>query len=631
MKVVFLFLLLASVLSGAEKITSFHSRVTVFPDGWLDVVETIVVRVEGKEIRRGIFRDFPQTYQTRWGFREKRPFEVESVTRNGRREAHQVNQIQMGTRVLIGSEDVMLPRNTEQIYEIRYRTRFQLITGENGVDELYWNVTGNEWGFPIDRVSAVVEIPSGITIQEAFAWTGPAGAKGRDYTSDHEGNRAVFESTKGMGKGEGMTVIVKWPTGLLEAAAYEKPGLFESNPGLVTGMMLVGAGLLFYVVMWFLVGRDPPKGVIIPRWEPPEGFTPGGVRYLRNLRFDDLCFSAGLLGLAAEGHLKMDEKNGEYSVTKKGGPPPMSPVAGALFSKLFRYKKKVRLVTSNHATISGARTAFAEALVGKIDRSYFLANFNAWLPGITCGLLGMLFMLMASANGDASFVGFFLFLVLIFSTFSRVSTLITLAHCGGWNGLKNGIRRRWGVLLCWVIGWGILAYSTGLWVGVFGLWVFVSGVIFHNLIKRPTKKGRRIMDEIEGFREYLKVAEEDRLNLENPPEKTPELFEKFLPFALALDVEQEWSEKFDEVLRAAGKAEGSTSRGSGYQPSYYTGDFSRGSQALTAAALGGALTSALTSAAVAPSSTGSSGGGFSSGGGGGFSGGGGGGGGGGGW
>ncbi len=54
------------------------------------------------------------------------------------------------------------------------------------------------------------------------------------------------------------------------------------------------------------------------------------------------------------------------------------------------------------------------------------------------------------------------------------------------------------------------------------------------------------MDEMEGFREYLKVAEEERLNLENPPEKTPELFEKFLPYALALNVEQEWSEKFDE-------------------------------------------------------------------------------------
>ncbi len=123
------------------------------------------------------------------------------------------------------------------------------------------------------------------------------------------------------------------------------------------------------------------------------------------------------------------------------------------------------------------------------------------------------------------------------------------------------------------------------------------------------------------------MAEEDRLNLENPPEKTPELFEKFLPYALALDVEQEWSEKFDEVLKAAGKAAGE----SNYQPTYYIGNFSSTSQAFTGVAIGGALTSALTTASSAPTSSGggSSGGGYS--GGGGFSGGGGGGGGGGGW
>lgn len=67
------------------------------------------------------------------------------------------------------------------------------------------------------------------------------------------------------------------------------------------------------------------------------------------------------------------------------------------------------------------------------------------------------------------------------------------------------------------------------------------------------------MDEIEGFREYLKVAEEERLNFENPPEKTPEIFEEFLPYALALDVEQKWSEKFDETLKTPGKSGGDLS------------------------------------------------------------------------
>lgn len=142
-------------------------------------------------------------------------------------------------------------------------------------------------------------------------------------------------------------------------------------------------------------------------------------------------------------------------------------------------------------------------------------------------------------------------------------------------------------------------------------------------MKAPTKEGRQILDEIDGFREYLQVAEEDRLNLENPPEKTPELFERFLPFALALGVEQEWSQKFDAILKSVGE---STQSGS-YQPSFYSGSSTGMDGMMTGAALGAAMTSALTTASTAPSSSSGGGGG----GGGGSSGGGGGGGGGGGW
>src|SRR5438093_1579210 len=73
-------------------------------------------------------------------------------------------------------------------------------------------------------------------------------------------------------------------------------------------------------------------------------------------------------------------------------------------------------------------------------------------------------------------------------------------------------------------------------------------------LQAPSVEGRQVMDQIEGFREYLGVAEEDRLNALNPPDKTPELFERFLPYAIALDVENAWAERFAGVLVAAGAA-----------------------------------------------------------------------------
>ena len=73
-------------------------------------------------------------------------------------------------------------------------------------------------------------------------------------------------------------------------------------------------------------------------------------------------------------------------------------------------------------------------------------------------------------------------------------------------------------------------------------------------MKAHTKEGRAITDQIEGFRQYLGVAEEDRLNALHPPDKTPELFERFLPYAIALDVENAWAKRFAGVLAAASVA-----------------------------------------------------------------------------
>ena len=135
------------------------------------------------------------------------------------------------------------------------------------------------------------------------------------------------------------------------------------------------------------------------------------------------------------------------------------------------------------------------------------------------------------------------------------------------------------------------------------------------------------MDQIEGFRQYLSVAEEDRLEHLNPPKKTPELFEKFLPYAIAVDCENTWAQRFAGVLAAAGVGAAVSS--------WYSGDrMSTDSITSFTDRLGSTLPSTISSAATPPGSSGGGGGsdfGSSGSSGGGSSGGGGGGGGGSGW
>jgi uncharacterized membrane protein len=123
------------------------------------------------------------------------------------------------------------------------------------------------------------------------------------------------------------------------------------------------------------------------------------------------------------------------------------------------------------------------------------------------------------------------------------------------------------------------------------------------------------LDQVEGFKMFLGAVDGDRLNRANPPEQTPEVFEKFLPYALALDVEQDWSEKFSGLLAMAGSA---PSDGHGaVLPSYYTGE----TNGLLGSSFGSSFTdsfsSAISSSSTAPGSGAGGGAGGSGGGGGG--------------
>ena len=169
-----------------------------------------------------------------------------------------------------------------------------------------------------------------------------------------------------------------------------------------------------------------------------------------------------------------------------------------------------------------------------------------------------------------------------------------------------------------VVVMGILVAATSILLLPPLIVIGAANVWFYRLLKRPTAGGRKVMDQVEGFGMYLGTAEQSQLAYAHPPERTPELFERYLPYALALDVENAWAESFSEVLARAGE---------GGQP--YTPTWCRGTGWTTlgpagfAAAAADSLTGALSSAGTAPGSTSGAGGGGSSGGGGGGGGGGG--------
>jgi uncharacterized membrane protein len=134
----------------------------------------------------------------------------------------------------------------------------------------------------------------------------------------------------------------------------------------------------------------------------------------------------------------------------------------------------------------------------------------------------------------------------------------------------------------------------------------------------PTREGRAVLDRIAGFRHYLSITEEDRLEALHPPEKTPELFERYLPYAIALKVENQWADRFTATLAAAAAS------GQAQTMAWYSGHSDPWNDpGGFADSVGSSLASTISSSSTAPGSSSGSGGGGSSGGGGGGGGGGG--------
>ncbi|MDE0596479.1 MAG: DUF2207 domain-containing protein [Roseibacillus sp.] len=601
-----------------ERILSFDSHIVAEKGGDLVVTEKIQVRAEGKEIKRGIFRDIPRLQQTKWGLKKKKPFSVLSVKKNGKKEHYVTEEIgRGGMRIRIGQKHKFLKAGV-YTYEISYRTGMQLYFEEKR-DALYWNVNGTEWAFPIDKVSATVVLPDGIVATKAWGYTGKRGAKGEDYRARIEGKGAQFETTRGLRKKENFTLMLEWPPGLLDPIAYErgKVSLLKDHPGVLFAALLMVGALAYYLVAWFLVGKDPDKGVIIPHYDPPRGFSPGAVRFLDRMGYDNTCFSAGVVGLAVKGvaTIAQDGKK-TYTVTPNDlseQKEPLGPDEERLYSRLLG-SGSIELKQANHGRISGARTAHQKMLSSKLEKTHFLRNGKWWMTGLLITLVATLVLVFATgASPPALFMMVWLSLWTI-GTSALVSRCVNLWRSGSAAVAVAVTLFAVPFALGWIGGAIAFWFLIGSWATGAFIFAGLLNLIFYHLIKAPTHLGRKVMDHIEGFRHYLRVAEEERLNMENPPEKTPELFERFLPYALALDCEQEWSEKFDAVLQAAGTAPGGSN---GYRPTFYTGSYSGMNRAMGVAAIGGALTGALASSSTAPSSSGSGGGGSSGGGGGG--------------
>jgi uncharacterized membrane protein YgcG len=593
-------------LNGEDRITSFDSRVQVNEDASLLVTETIrVYNGDGEvnpiyandpqygdegvgdnnQIKRGIVRTFPLYYINKHHLFQNTTFTLKEVTRDGKPEKYHTEYKENGVLVYTGDKNILLEPGF-YTYTITYETKHQL-KFMSDFDELYWNVTGTGWSFRMDSASCTVVLPKSAKALNNACYTGAQGATGNDckvqtFTLGDK-NIVEFKTTRPLQPYQGLTIATSWPKGNVVTTGENWWYYFWNNKAVFFLPLAALFSAIFCFIKWKRYGRDPEKGTVYPQYEPPPNLSPAAVGYILRQKFSQKFTAATLVDAAVRRKIKIDvEKGGiifkhnEYLITRGTEKiiPPKTP-----YHDFEHEVNRLLNTTIKPGTYNSAVAALNTAVSAYCTKTYKNKD----------GRKGLLSKGFFSLN----------------RSFTAIPILITIV-AAVWAFVDGLVRA-----LTMFEFWQATYYVAGL------ILCIVVITIFAKLLPAYNAEGRALTDKIEGFKMFLTTADQSRFDMLTPPDKSLELYERYLPYAIALGCEIEWGNQFTDILTSAYLNSSVASHSFVHTFAQHSGGFS--------SSFTSSFSGAISSASTPPSSSGSSGssGGGSSGGGGGGGGGGG--------
>jgi uncharacterized membrane protein YgcG len=534
-----------------ERILRFHSDIVIDTTGRIEITEQIKVYVGGIDIKRGIERDIPLFRKDNYGKRVRMATNILAVLCNDEHAAYSTREFDNNTILRIGDADVLL-KPGEYEYTIVYES-FGHIGFFDGFDELYWNVTGNGWVFPIEQASAMISLPGNSSALKTERYTGKQGVAGKDCTVEDHGNTQKFKTTRMLDAGEGLTVAVAFPSDIVRRPPPPTKAqvFWYEHKYLICGLL----GLLIFVIYWFYsarkLGKRPRKPVAIPTFKPPRNMSPADVSYLSSRNYLDGALTATFIEMAVNGAMTIScEKKKKYAFINKRDTERLRPVERAMHSSLFGGdSEKIEVNQKNYKRFSAADTYLKNSLTKQWNLKDYFSENKGYITAasLVFSAIIVLYCVFTFSNGGV-IMAFCLMAPFIAIALLKLLSVVDYDYgCGVLVGIVGG-----SILL--TIGALSLEFDETFaekthWLsaGFFALMPIVY-FIYISRVSRLTPEGAQIASEIEGFRMYMKTAEEHRLNMLAPPEQTLELFEKLLPYALVLGVSNEWCKKFNNVL-----------------------------------------------------------------------------------
>ncbi len=515
------FFLNPNVVSAKERrLLKFYSNIDVLPDSSVEVTENITFQFIGGPWQ-GIYRTIPVEYAGPRGLNYSLFLDVKRITDDqGNKLRYETSRERqyLKLKIYIPHAD-----NSTRTISIEYSVSDALRFFDEH-DEFYWNVTGDEWPIPIEEAGAHITLPKDTSGIRVNVFTGAYRAVGRNATSEINGTGVDVRTLSPLAMHEGFTVAVAFDKGAVqEPTALSKFWLYlRSNWPL--GIPILAFPVMFW--WWWRRGRDPRLRPIAAQYEPPDQLTPGEVGTLIDNSVDMRDITASIVDLAVRGYLVIEEQQKDH-------------LLGLTHSKeyVFHLKKPqadwAPLKPHEQDVLSGIFTPGSAG--GTVSLNDLHNRFYQSITGIKNeifrSLVGKGYYARRPDSVRASYIGF-----------GIVAAFILL---GGGSSLARHLGMAPGPF---VVG-GIL---TGAIVCGFG-WFMPA----------RTQSGASALEKILGFEDFLNHVEADRFNRTI---KTPQMFEKFLPFAMALGVEKNWSKAFQNIYTQPPEWYQGGSYGSGFYP-----------------------------------------------------------------
>lgn len=592
----------------SERIISYNVNILVDTTSKLTITERITVNAQGQDIKRGIYRTLP-TYRNLNGRSTNVKYDVVSILKNGAEEKYHTKKSSGAYTIYVGDKDNYLDPGA-YAYEITYTTDRQIGYFEK-FDELYWNVTGTDWSFPIDDVSVTINLPQNAEILQNACYTGVSGSTEQNCESQITASNSIRWHSQNLNSYEGLTVAVGFKKGLIPEPVLPKAlglGRMAVWFSLLGGLLL---GLMFF--LWNKHGRDFQTPTVFPQFDTPDNLSPAAIGFISNGYYSNSYIVASLVNLAIKGYLKIVE------IPKRGlfGRPtfviekmdnlhkPLNGEEKSLYEKLFKSDvKSIEIDNEYSPHFAGVVKDFQTNV--SAANTHYITNGSNWLKSlmifgtisaIYCVAIYFVHRYFQEPKG--------LVFGILFYVISFVIFLIPLL-------LRSKTAKYFWVFP--VIG--VVVFMI-LWKGSFDqyeicylfLLLSVSALAFFSyIIKQPSEEYLRISSLIKGFKMYLEAAENELIKFHNPPNMTPEVFEKYLPYAMVLGADKVWGKKFENSLH----------NNNNYNSTHwYTGGTYGSLTSNLNKGLNQSLVQTVSSASTDPSSSGSGGGGSSGGGGGG--------------